>query len=167
MAAITRTKVSRQAQLRDLVAGIGMHLSSVTTVTLGGVQMSTTDVVKLFQQEIDAMTASVQARAAYSSVVQQERATRAKVSPTLRQFKSWVLATFGDTQDSVKALADFGITPRKVTKPSTEVLSEAQAKSKATRKARGTTSQKAKEQIHGDITPAAAPTPAGSPAPKA
>ena len=156
-------KVSRQAQLLALVAGIQKRMSGVSSITLGGVTVPMTDVVKLFQTDIDEMTASAKAKADYLGQVQMERTTRAKVNPTLRQFKSYVYATFGDTQDAISVLEDFGLKPRKTAKLTAEQKAEAQGKAKATRKARGTSGTTAKAagstpaaESNGSTTPAKA-----------
>ena len=65
-------------------------------------------------------------------------------------FVSFIRGTFGD---SPAVLADFGLTPKKARKPrTTEQLAAANAKSAATRKARGTTSKKQKLAVKGDVT---------------
>ena len=155
------TKVSRQAQLSALVAGIQKRMSGVSSITLGGVTVPVADMVKLFQTDIDEMKASAKAKADYLAQVQTERTMRAKVNPTLRQFKNYVLATFGDTQDAISVLEDFGLKPRKTAKLTAEQKAEAQGKAKATRKARGTSSTTAKAE---GSTPAAQPSGSATPA---
>ena len=62
---------------------------------------------------------------------------------------SYVKLTYGKSPD---VLADFGITPRKAPTPTTtEKKVVAVAKRASTRKARGTTSKKAKQAIHGSV----------------
>ena len=143
------TKVSRQAQLQAILAGIAKHYANVTTVTIGGVSVAIADLEKLIQQDLDAIQAIAAAKATYAAQVQQERNARAKLGPTLRQFKSLVLGSFGDTQDSVEALADFGFSPRKSPKVTVATKAEAQVQSKATREARGTVGPKQKAKIKG------------------
>jgi hypothetical protein len=161
----TKTKVSRQVQLQKLLEGIAKRYPGVIQLTFGGATFAIVDLEKLIQQDIDGMAASAKAKADYSQVVQQERTTRAKVSPVIRQFKNYVLATFGDTQDAVSVLADFGLTPRTRKKPSAATVVEAQGKAEATRKARGTVGPKKKEQIKGQ--PATSPASTGTTPPKA
>jgi hypothetical protein len=99
------------------------------------------------------MEASAKAKADYSATVQAERTQRAKVTPTLRQFKNYVFATFGDTQDAISVLADFGLKPRKSKSLTAVQQVEAQGKAKATRKARGTLSPAEKAKIKGTTVP--------------
>ncbi len=164
----TSTKLSRQAQLRAILAGIAKRYAGVTSFTLGGRDVAVADLVKLIQTDLDGLDAIAKAKAAYGQTVQEERATRASLSPLLRFLRNFVLATLGDTQASVAALQDFGFTPRKTTKSTSATKAQAQEKGKATRKARGTQSKKAKAKIKGTLpVPAASPAPGGSASPKA
>jgi hypothetical protein len=136
----------------------------VTTITLGGKQVLVSDLVKLIQTELDGITATANAKATYSAQLQTERTTRATLVPTLRQFKSYVLGTFGDTVDSEKALVAFGYFPRKAPKRTVKEKNLAVEQAAATRKARGTLGPKEKEKIKG-VLPEASPAPAVTPKP--
>jgi hypothetical protein len=160
------SKTSRQAQLQAILNGIAKRFPNVTTLTFGGVTWNVQDFVALIQKDIDDVKAIAPAKASYALVVQMERNTRAKLTTPLRSFKNFVIGTFGDTQDAVAVLADFGLTPRKSRKATSKVKAGAADKSKATREARGTMSKKAKAKIKGTV-PATAPASGGSPAPKA
>ena len=158
------TKVSRQAKLQKILSGISSQFSGVSSITLGGKQVLVSDLVKRIQTELDVITAVAKAKAAYGAEVQTERTTRASLSPTLRQLRSYVVGSFGDTQDSVQALEAFGYFPRKAVKlPAVEQV-HAQEKAAATRKARGTLGPKAKAEIEG-VVPAVTPAPAVTPKP--
>lgn len=154
-------KATRQNQLRQLIAGIDKHLTNMTSVTLGGATVTLAALKTLFQMDVDASDASVQAKANLSSVVQLERNSHAKVKPMLRLFKLFVIAQFGDANDASSTLADFGLQPRKSSTTTVATKAEAIAKTKATRAARHTTGSKQKEKITGTV-PAAQP--AASPA---
>jgi hypothetical protein len=128
-------KVSRQVQLQKAVVGLGKRFSSGTTIQLGGVSYTPADLEKAFQKELDEMSASSAARAAYLTQVEQERSTRTQVSPLFRMFKNYVLATFGDTQNATAVLEDFGFSPRKVRKSTVKAKAQAEVKAEATRAA--------------------------------
>jgi hypothetical protein len=157
MAVTKIAKVSRQAQLQKILSGISARFSGVTTVTFGGKAVVLADFVKLVQTELDGIAASAKAKDAYAAEVQTERNARTQLNPALRQFRNLVFATFGDTQDSVQALGDFGLAPRKVGKKTAEVKAEAAKKAEATRKAReGGSTETA-------TTPAVTPAPVSTP----
>ena len=147
MNGLNTKKVSRQAQLLKILSGISVRLPGVTSITLGGKTVVLTDFVKQIQTELDDIAATAKAKAAYASQVQTERTVRASLAPTLRQFRSYVVATFGDTQDSVKVLEAFGYFPRKQRKPPAKDVVQANEKRAAT---------KAKEKAG---TPAPQPAP--------
>jgi hypothetical protein len=147
-------KVSRQARLQKILSGISSRFSGMSSIMLGGKTVVLSDLVKSIQTELDDIAASAQAKDAYAAQVQKERTARASLTPTLRQLKSYVMGSFGDTQDSVQALGDFGFTPRKVGKKTAAEKAQAQEKAKVTR---------AKETA---VTPAPEPVPAPVPATK-
>jgi hypothetical protein len=89
--------------------------------------------VKQVQTELGDIAATETSKAAYAARVESERVMRAQLSPALRQFKSYVLVTFGDGQDSVEALSDFGFTPRKVGQKTAAEKAQAAEKAKATK----------------------------------
>jgi hypothetical protein len=147
------SKVSLQAQLQQILAGIASTYQGVSTLTFGGKTYALTDLTKLIQTELDALTASAKAKATYALQVQTERNARAALTPVLRPFKNYVLATLGDTQNSVQALAAFGFTPRKVPALTAAEKAGAQAKALATRKAK----EPAKTAQPSGATPATVP----------
>ena len=105
---VIRNKATRQNQLRQLMAGIDKHFTGVTSVTLGGADVPLTQLKALFQGDVDASDASVQAKANLATVVQQERNTHVSIGRTLRLFKSYVDTHFGDTNDASGRLSDLG-----------------------------------------------------------
>ena len=135
MNGLNTNKVSRQAKLQKILSGISVRLTGVTSITLGGKTVVLTDFVKQIQTELDDIAATEKSKAAYAGRVQTERTTRGQLLPSLRQFKSYVLATFGDTQDAVEALADFGFNPRKVGKKTAAEKAQAAEKAKQTKEA--------------------------------
>ncbi len=158
-------KAQRQNRLRQIVSGFDKHFQSVGSLTLGGIAYTPATLTALIQGDIDASDASVQAKANFSSVVQVERSSHAKVDLALRFLKAYVIAHFGDGQDAGSTLADFGYTPRKSTKKTVATKSVAVAKTKATRALLHTAGPKQKAKVKSEA--AAAATPAPAPAQKA
>ncbi len=130
------SKTSRRDRLQKFVVGLGKHFQPTDKLQVGGVSYAVSDLTVLIQADVDATNTSAKARAEWSSTVQAERNAHAKVAPILRQLEGLVTGMFGDTQDAVSTLEDFGLSPRKRTKPSAETQVEANAKAKATRNAK-------------------------------
>ena len=126
------SKVSRQAQLQQVQSGLQKHYPS-TSLVLGGVTYSPSDLDGLIQAALSALSATAQAKAAYAQQVQVEQNALAKVSPVLSLLKKFVIAQVGDTKEVSSTLADFGYTPRSTTKSSVTVKAEAVAKDLSTR----------------------------------
>jgi hypothetical protein len=126
------TKVTRQAQLQQILSGLAKHYPNAT-FTLGGVSYTTAELTALIQAVLNAMVAEAQAKASYSSQVQVVRNANAKANPVLALLKSYVVSQVGNTQDAASALGDFGYTPRPTTKTTVKVKAVAVAKSLNTR----------------------------------
>ena len=131
-----KDRVSRQAQLQKIIDGLGKRFPPGSSITLGNVTYTVGDLQKLVQIDLDAVTASVNARAAYATQVALERLANKKANPTLRLLKNYVLALIGDTQDATAALSEFGYEPRKARQPSAKTKAQAAEKAQATREAK-------------------------------
>ena len=125
--AIYKSKVSRQSQLQKILSGLATHYPNATFV-LGGASYTLTDLTKLIQTVLDALTASAKARAVYLGQVQVERNATAKANPVLRLLEKFVVSQVGDTNDTASTLDDFGYTPRRSTQPTVAVKAEAVSK---------------------------------------
>jgi len=173
-------KTSDANLAKQLIAGIGKHLATVTQVMFASGTFTPAQVVAQLQTLVTLRQGVSDARAA----LQAKLAAEASQAPTLREFMlafvAFVKVTFSKSPD---VLVDFGLAPKKAATPLTaEEMVAKVAKGKATRQARGTTSKKQKQEIHGDVTgvtvtpvtasapvaatvspaPSAAPAPAGS-----
>jgi hypothetical protein len=143
------TKADTLARVQALIAGLQKRFPN-GSFTLGNVAFTTAALVQLFQGLADAIVKANAATASARDAVAAERAERAKVSPTLVTLKRVLVATFGD---SAQTLADFGLVPAKARAPRTSLANAAAAaKATATRKARGTASPKKKAAVHGNVT---------------
>ena len=152
------SKTTRLGRLQKVLAGLGKHFQPAATLQVGGVTYTVQALTGLIQGDIDAVTASAKAKADWQALVQAERNAHAKAAPILRQLEGLVVNMFGDTQEAVSTLEDFGFKPRTRTKPTAKTQVDAQGKAEATRKARHTASPKAKKAITGASSPAT-PTP--------
>ena len=149
MTATRNTKASETTRATQLIAGFEKHLATVTSLTLASVAYSPAQITT-------ALTALVTLYAAVDaakSVVKAKLTVEAAQAPALLSLMaalvSYVKLTYSESPD---VLADFGLVPRKAPTPlTTAQRAVANAKSLATRKARGTASSKAKKAVKGNV----------------
>src|SRR4051812_9891279 len=91
---------------RKAIAGIQTHYGSAPAIVLDGVSYAPADVVKVFQDQIDAADAVAAAKAAFHLAVAAQNAANAKANPLFLTFKAKALNDF-KTQGDV--LADMGL----------------------------------------------------------
>jgi hypothetical protein len=161
--AVKPSKASALAAVRALIAGTQKHTPN-GSLTFGNATYAAASLVQMFQNLADAMTAHDVAQAKAKDVLVALRDVVAKVSPVLRAYRRFLVATYGNATET---LADYGLKPLRAKVPqSSEQKAQAAAKRKATRIARGTKSKKQKASIHGVVTAPAATPPAPPPPPK-
>lgn len=165
-----RSKSTEAVLAEQLAAGTQKHLSTMTTIMVGG---STTTPTQA-EAQLTALSTLRTSVDAARTALQAKISTETSQLPALRAFLvayvAFVRGTFGNSPD---VLADFGLLPKKAKTPLTaEQKTAAAAKRAATRKARGTTGPKAKLAVTGNVigvvvtpvTSAPATTPAPEPA---
>lgn len=152
MVAIDKNKPSRQDRLRKVMAGLQQHEQGTTTITIGGVGHTVTDLLAKIQSDVSATDATDKARAAWLQSVQSERDSHSQVDPLLRGIKQFVILQYGDSQSSSATLADFGYAPRKVPVRSPTTKVAAAEKTRATRTARNTMGSQQKKAVVGNVT---------------
>jgi hypothetical protein len=152
MTATDPNKPTRKSRLRLIIAGVQKQYPT-GSLLLAGQTLTTSQLVQLIQQDIDASDAADKAHADWISQVQVERNSHQKVDPVLRALRSQVLAQFGDTKDAASTLATFGYSPRKVTPVPSDTKADAAAKGRATRAARHTMGKKQKASVKGTVSP--------------
>ncbi len=168
MSASNTNKTTRLARLNQLIAGIQKYFMTLAAIQLGGKSYTPADLVTMLQGCIAAVQKASNSKAAYLADVQLERNANEQIAPVLRYLKAFVIAQFGDTQDSSQKLEDFGLTPRKVRPKNVQVKAQAAEKLVATRKARGTKGPKQRAKIKGTPpTEASTGSANGAPAPAA
>jgi hypothetical protein len=148
MAAKT-TIASEIARAQKLGAGLQKHLATATTLKFASADHTPKEIA----DALDALVALLEAVADARAVVKVKLAAVKVQAPALRTliraFVTFVQSTFSESAD---VLTDFGLEPKKVATPlTTEKQTVANAKREATRKARGTTSKKAKKAVSGGV----------------
>jgi hypothetical protein len=147
------TKVTLAQRVRDLIAGTQKH-SPNGQLTLGGETFTAQALVQVLQSLGDSLSTVDAAKASWKGALKNLADVKAKVGPTIKAYRSWVVATYGNTPAT---LADFGLAPPKAHTPlSADKQAAAVAKRKATRAARHTLGPKQKKDIKGTV-PATAP----------
>jgi hypothetical protein len=143
------TKAEALAQVQALIVGTTKYYPS-GSLTFGNAVHSTASLVQSFQSLEQAMNVLNTAQSAARDAASALRALDASVGPLLRDYKRFLLATYGT---ATQQLADFGLQPTKARTPlSTEKRATATAKARATRVARGTKGKKQKLAITGNVT---------------
>ena len=151
-----------QNRCRNAIAGVQKDLSSVTTITLDGVDYTPATLMTLLQSAITVADATVAARAAWQLAVQKQRTLAAEILVVLDALKAYVALKFGS--GAVDTQADFGFAPRKKVVKTAATKANAATKAKATRAARHTMGSDQKKAVTGastatePVTPAATPT---------
>jgi len=145
----SESKAAALAQVQALVAGILANFPN-GSFTIGNASFTTASLVQVLETKAQAIQNVNAAQLAAKDAVAKLRSVEAEVDPVIGDVHRFLLAVFGA---SVTKLAEFAIQPRKVPAPRTvEQKAAAKAKLRATRKARGTKSRKAKLAIKGDVT---------------
>ncbi len=138
------TKLESELQL--LLAGTQKNIPTTSMVDVNGQQMKPADIVAKLQGWIQLLDQKDATKAPYNTALLAVQAAASDIHQFKVKFGQALKQVFGANNP---LLAEFGLNtaPRKV--PSTETRILAQAKSAATRKARGTMSSKQKQAIKG------------------
>jgi len=158
------TKAKTLAGVQALIAGTQKHLPT-GSFTIGNATYSASSLIAAFQGLVDAMAKQDDAKATAKDALTALRDEKKQVNPLIKGYRQTLITMFGNVSQT---LADFGLTPPKARAPlSAEKKVAAQARTKATRIARGTKGPKAKLAIKGTasvdthvppVTPPAKPT---------
>jgi hypothetical protein len=162
-----KNRVDETLADQKLIDGLNKHASTITSLVIGGVAMATKDIIGTLQTRISTSNAALLTRATWQAAVAADKAERQKTKTIVSGVKQALMVAFAGQID---ALADFGLTPRKVPVITPAEKTERTAKALATRAARHTLGKVQKSKITGQspAIPASgpAPIPAGpSPAP--
>jgi len=165
MTATRNTKASETTRATQLIAGIQKHLATVTSLTLASVAYSPAQITTALTALVALYAAVDVAKSVVKAKLTVETAQAPALLSLMAALVSYVKLTYSESPD---VLADFGLVPRKAPTPlTTAQRALANAKSLATRKARGTTGSKAKKAVKGNVvdvvvTPVTAAPPVAS-----
>jgi hypothetical protein len=153
------SQASEIAKAQQLIVGLGKHLANAS-FTVASTSYTSAEVTSALEQLVTVLLGLAAARARVRVKLVALESQHPALLKVVRALVKYVKLTYGD---SPEILADFGITPDKVPTPLTvEQKVVAVFKRASTRKARGTTSKKARMAIHGTVvdvalTPVVAP----------
>lgn len=112
------------------IAGITKYYSATTTLILGGVSYTPTQLVNLLQAYINAISALMALHAQLHDAVSDTKAQKKHIRAILFALQALVMNEFGSSSSK---MGDFGFTPKKQAVESAATKAEAQVKAKATR----------------------------------
>jgi hypothetical protein len=157
---ISNNKNTVKAQIQGAIAGINKHLSSSTSLPLGGTAMTPQALVQLLQSCLDAIATTASATAQFHAATAAEKQLVTQVRALLLNLKSYVENLYGKASPT---LSDFGIV-RAPTKPTVQVKAQAVDLQRQTRVKRGTMGKRQKAKLKASPVPATVPsTPAAKP----
>ena len=162
MSSTKATKAQETARATQFLAGFQKHLATVASLTVSSVAYTPDQITKALGLLVALYAAVDAAKAVVKAKLAAEAAQAPALLSLLADLVSYVKLTYASSPD---VLADFGLLPKKVRAPMTaEQKAVANAKRKATRAARGITSNAVKMAKVGDVvglsvTPIKAGTP--------
>jgi hypothetical protein len=166
-----KNRIDETTADQTLIVGLNKHATTIPSIVIGGATVAIKDIVTTVQSRIDSAKTVLSTRATWLTAIQADRALQDKTKLLVAGLRQALLVAFAGQID---ALADFGLTPRKVHVFTPEQRIAAAAKSRATRAARHTMGSKQKAAVKGTVAPTApatspspAPTPASAPTPVA
>jgi hypothetical protein len=143
-----RNNTTFQAHEQKALVGVDKHFSTVSSLTIGGVQYTPADLKKILTDDLGARQAVGAQRAALSVVVKAATPARAKANALLKALRVHIVDQYG--ANAAPILEDFGYPPPRVgTKPTVKDLTQKVAKQLATREARKTMGRKQRKQVKG------------------
>jgi hypothetical protein len=146
MSGKSNTFTVQQARATSAIAGIQKYYSATATLLLAGTSYTPAGLISLLQAYVSAITALQALHAQLHDAVSEGKAQRQQIHVILLALEGLVASSFGSSSSK---LGDFGFTPKKQGVPSVQTKAQAQVKSQATRKARGTLGPKQKLSITG------------------
>ena len=150
----TKKRIDVQAGDQKRIAALEKHCPN-ETILLNGVTHTTDDLVTDYKAHVALLQSTESARVKWRRLIQEEHASSqniARISTALRNFAA---NRFGEGSEE---FADFGFTPRKVTKKTVAAKASAAQKSRATRAAHHAVDPKAHANGQGANS---APAPGG------
>jgi hypothetical protein len=146
---IKKTKGSRAALAKQLIAGVGKRLANKTQVEFMGSSFTPVEITTSLQKFVDLRADVDAAKATATAKVAAESAELPALNAFMSALIAYIKVAYGA---SPQALADFGIQPKKRAPLTVEAKTVQVAKAVATRKARHTMGPRQKKGIHGAVT---------------
>jgi hypothetical protein len=140
---------------QKLIDGLNKHAATITALVIAGASHTTSEIVARVQERVDAANTVNTTRATWRNAVKAETDGRTASRTFISGLKQALLVAFAG---QINALADFGLTARKLRVLTPEQKTAAAAKAKATRAARHTMGKVQKSKITG-ASPAGVPVP--------
>jgi hypothetical protein len=135
--------------LQKLAEGFAKHAAAIPQIVVAGASMTQSEVIAKLQARI-AIAKTVQTtHATWQTAVKTDKEAVPQYKAFLAGVRQTVQAAFGGQID---ALADFGMSQRKVPVVTPETRAAAALKAKATRALRGTKSKKQKAKVKASVT---------------
>jgi len=141
----------------DLKQGIGKRFANQQSLTFGDQTWQIPALVALLQAVSDTADAQSTLAVQWHRSVAVAKDAASKARGVVKALIAYLRGLYGDNS---AALADFGLTPRKVRKPKPAVQAAAADKNRATRKARNTMGKVERKKVKGTATGPATPAPA-------
>jgi hypothetical protein len=142
---------------RKAIAGVKLHYGNATKIVLDGVARKPSDIVTIFQDQIDAIDEVAAAKVTFHQKVVAQKAATSTANAVFLALKTRV---FSDFKTSAEIVGEFGIALPKRRAPKPKTLVEAAAKREATREARHTMGERQRAEVKGD-EPKTPPSPVG------
>ena len=138
---------------QKLIDGLTKHAATLPSIVIAGTSTTTANIVTKLQARIAAIKTVQTTKATWKAAIQAERTEQATTKAFVSAVKQALLVAFAGQVD---ALADFGLTARKVRVLTPEEKVAAAAKRNATRAARHTMGTKQKKAVQTMVVEAVA-----------
>ena len=146
MSSINNKRNDRITADQKMIDGVQKFLTQFATLPVGGKNVTSADIVKVFQDRIGKAIAAQTAEAARTAAVKEDRDERTNTAAFVTTLRRIVQGMFQANPDT---LAVFGLKAPKARKTKVATKAGAIVKNKATRAARGTKGPKAKLAVKG------------------
>ena len=144
---IVTTRNAKIAADQKLIDGVHKFFGQFASLPVGSTTVTPADIVKVLQDRVDAGQTVLTAEAARTTAVKADRDKRAQTAAFVQSLRRMVQGMLSQSPDT---LATFGLKVLKTAKKTVDVKATSLAKSKATRKARGTMGKKQKKAVKGN-----------------
>jgi hypothetical protein len=141
---VKTNRVSQLAADQKLIDGTKQLLASLSSIPVGGQNMTPAEIEQFFQERIDAGNEAVKAEDARKAAVKADRDLRKNTAPVASAFKRIVIGMFLQAPDK---LGIFGLTAPRVGKKTAATKAAAVETANATKKARGPIGKKQRAKV--------------------